>query len=1550
MASVKVAVRVRPFNMRELNMDSKCIIQMNLNKTTIQNLKAANEIMVNSFSDQSLNSASKLNLNLSTQSNLGSQSNLSTINSSSISSPNAANSSKNNNRIISDKYKDKEFVFDASYWSFDENDPNFISQSDVYNDLGRLTVNNAFEGYNACVCAYGQTGSGKSYSMMGQTNNAEQEGLIPRICKNLFERVEKKRTKSENNSPSSSNQNISYRAEVSYLEIYNEKVRDLLRVSDKENLKIREHPKTGVYVQGLSQYIVVNYSDIAELLNKGNLNRTTASTNMNDTSSRSHAIFTVKFSQVKFVENIPSETISKMNLVDLAGSERADSSGATGIRLKEGGNINRSLLSFINVISTLADLSGNPNNSSSKHYIPYRDSVLTWLLKDSLGGNSKTIILAAISPADVNYVETMSTLRYANRAKNIINKPTVNEDPNVKLIRDLRNEIIHLKSLLQSHTQPTAGLRSNPDIIPEYNNNNRDSNDTQVAIMDNISTNQDKINEITHQIMNKWQQKKYENYFENNENLVIEKMRNNSVSLVAKYQPYLISIDESLPEIFNGVSIYPLRHGKTLLGCNDNDNIHNDIILFGQNVQSKQCYLTRLDKRCYLCPLNGYCQLNDRILRKKSTENNVIEEDIENIELGVEIKHGDLILFGETNLFIFNNSEEEEEMEEDFDIENNERTSKRILLSYLMKKLVQSKNENIEDKMKERSSLAETEIDELKIRIQELSYQNELSQIEIKKMNDLVKEEKEEASLILAVSNQIQTKNTMEMEMETRTIISNSNLENQNQFNSEKTGENDSISRDFDQQDELNSVIEKFEKDEKLLNDSLINLNKQTSSQLKSFIFELQNLKLKEENLEEDLKKNHNNIERNLEKLHEKRDNKIVNFNRLREKLHKDQSIIELKMEMSQINTAELEIKGQINDCENLMELNLDELNSLNTELRIKKIYSLNGGEKLEDLVESEEAMIKKANDELNNIKRSKQENYNLIEIEFEKARLLMISESEQNDPELVELKLMTAQSSKKEFDLKKFLEDCLYVTEEEKCLIENELTELCEQRENLENGKVKFLKEKCKKMVDEKIEVEYKGLEDLKKHDLAEIKEDECRIELLYESTIKRIQESIKSTEESVFTNNIELKGLHEIAEMNRIKMNSLLSRFDEIEGKRITEENRLLNEEIKLAKEYKIETDKLNSQAKKLDSVFRRKKGQISKEKNLIQPKMCNLVGPYKGIQLFEANFNPAFTKDHLLEPSRMHNRSSRTLSSLFVDTNSNYYEPSPKSSHVLLSTSLSRQDNYNSLSDCNASFVSSGSSNSDSQENSNDLLSTLKNNEITSRAKFQTNSCKILGINIEINDKPVLCGKKLMGDEHYEYLIEISLGNDERWFILRRYSKIRQVHEQLSLLYPSLNCLVFPVRQYFNRELINRQLQLEHYLKCLLELLISDPTCSIYQSIEEKLYSQDNMTERFKLNATASSVSNSSSLNSFSSTTSSNLFNQAVVQNTVDTDTQTQSSCSILTKPDLCSFNHFFEQTQADRNYLSKLQLTQACYFDRKNSGSIGIQNHNRFTSIN
>lgn len=254
MASVKVAVRVRPFNKRELAMNAKMIVQMDGKKTRIFNTKTPGSCR----------------------------------------------------EIDREKYKD--FTFDHSYWSFDTNDDNYASQEEVFYDLGTDVIESAFEGYNACVFAYGQTGSGKTFTMMG---TPEAQGLIPRICKTLFARM-----------AAGKESGASYRTEVSFLEIHNERVRDLLRLdqSQSHSLRVREHPKRGPYVQDLSSHLVYDYSDIQECMVRGNTHRTTASTNMNDVSSRSHAIFTITFVQAGLSEgNMPSETVSKVHLVDLAG-------------------------------------------------------------------------------------------------------------------------------------------------------------------------------------------------------------------------------------------------------------------------------------------------------------------------------------------------------------------------------------------------------------------------------------------------------------------------------------------------------------------------------------------------------------------------------------------------------------------------------------------------------------------------------------------------------------------------------------------------------------------------------------------------------------------------------------------------------------------------------------------------------------------------------------------------------------------------------------------------------------------------------------------------------------------------------------------------------------------------------------------------------------------------------------------------------------------------------------------------------------------------------
>ncbi|KAM6995674.1 kinesin-like protein KIF13A isoform 2-T2 [Tautogolabrus adspersus] len=373
---VKVAVRVRPMNRREIELNTKCVVDMEDNQTVLHP---------------------------------------------------PPSTAKGDNRKQS-----KVFAFDHCFWSMDEsNVPKYAGQEVVFKCLGEGILENAFQGYNACIFAYGQTGSGKSFSMMG---NGEQPGLIPRLCCSLFERVHREE-----------NEGHTFKVEVSYMEIYNEKVRDLLDPKgSRQSLKVREHKVLGPYVDGLSQLAVTNFEDIEVLMSEGNKSRTVAATNMNEESSRSHAVFSIIVTQTLYdlKSGNSGEKVSKLSLVDLAGSERVSKTGAAGERLKEGSNINKSLTTLGCVISALADQSAGKGKAK---FVPYRDSVLTWLLKDNLGGNSKTAMIATVSPAADNYEETLSTLRYADRAKRIVNHAVVNEDPNARIIRELREEVEKLK-------------------------------------------------------------------------------------------------------------------------------------------------------------------------------------------------------------------------------------------------------------------------------------------------------------------------------------------------------------------------------------------------------------------------------------------------------------------------------------------------------------------------------------------------------------------------------------------------------------------------------------------------------------------------------------------------------------------------------------------------------------------------------------------------------------------------------------------------------------------------------------------------------------------------------------------------------------------------------------------------------------------------------------------------------------------------------------------------------------------------------------------------
>jgi len=295
----------------------------------------------------------------------------------------------------------KTFTFDGTYYTDS-------TTEQIYNEIAYPLVEGVLEGYNGTVFAYGQTGCGKSFTMQGVHNPASQRGIIPRSFEHIFEAID-------------SSENMKYLVHASYLEIYNEDIHDLLGPDAKKRLDLKEHPDKGVYVPDISLHSVHTTAECEALMEKGWKNRATGATLMNADSSRSHSIFTINVEMMQTTGSDQHIRKGKLNLVDLAGSERQAKTQATGDRLKEATKINLSLSALGNVISALVD-------GKSKH-IPYRDSKLTRLLQDSLGGNTKTMMVACLSPADNNYDETISTLRYANRAKNIKNKPKINEDP-----------------------------------------------------------------------------------------------------------------------------------------------------------------------------------------------------------------------------------------------------------------------------------------------------------------------------------------------------------------------------------------------------------------------------------------------------------------------------------------------------------------------------------------------------------------------------------------------------------------------------------------------------------------------------------------------------------------------------------------------------------------------------------------------------------------------------------------------------------------------------------------------------------------------------------------------------------------------------------------------------------------------------------------------------------------------------------------------------------------------------------------------------------------
>ncbi|KZC09567.1 PREDICTED: kinesin-like protein KIF14 [Dufourea novaeangliae] len=535
------------------------------------------------------------------------------------------------------------FMYDHCFMSYE--DPTMsshASQETVFKNMVLPLVQNAFEGYNVCLFAYGQTGSGKSYSMMGQESSQtkltmfdEASGIIPRFCQEIFTRI-----------PTSMNTKTT--VEISYFEIYNEKIHDLLtNVNNgvkRAPLKVREHPVFGPYIVDLSQHCVQNYKDLQTWLRVGNSQRATAATGMNEKSSRSHSIFSIILTQTQVNSQLDKEPVdpsrrSKINLVDLAGSERLSQTCASGDRLKEGVSINKSLLTLGKVIASLAE----STNNRKRGFVPYRESVLTWLLKESLGGNSRTAMLGTVSPANIHVEETLSTLRYACQARAIINRVRINEDPHEKLIRELKAEVQRLRGVREGY-EKQLGIQPRRllDSIEPPGKNHDEVKQKQQEI-DKLKDQLKKTEEQLATTQMTWLKRLRET--EERKNSELKYLRRCGIAIEIDIhekdkQPCLINL--AADPMLSGTLLYLIPPGLVRIGKNSGPESSSkilDIMLDGPLVRPLHCTIENSSGKLTLSSeMDGDTYVNGQIVTGK-----------------VVLKHGDRLVIGGNHYFKVSN-------------------------------------------------------------------------------------------------------------------------------------------------------------------------------------------------------------------------------------------------------------------------------------------------------------------------------------------------------------------------------------------------------------------------------------------------------------------------------------------------------------------------------------------------------------------------------------------------------------------------------------------------------------------------------------------------------------------------------------------------------------------------------------------------------------------------------------------------------------------------------------------------------------------------------
>ncbi|XP_065829379.1 kinesin-like protein KIF14 [Oscarella lobularis] len=562
--------------------------------------------------------------------------------------------------ITSSSGQKHEFVYDYSFWSVDDVNHHCVDQEEVYTQLGCPLLDRSFEGYNTCLFAYGQTGSGKSYTIMGE---GEAVGVIPRFSEELFYRID-----------ALANEETTFKVEISFYEIYNEKIHDLLSSSSKKKkkttLRVREHPVLGPYVEDLNQYVVTSNEGIQRWIEVGTRVRATAATGMNDKSSRSHSVFTIRLTQTQIFEGQECTRVSKINLIDLAGSERSSKARTSGERLREGASINRSLHTLGKVISLLSERS---TGKKRKVFIPYRDSSLTWLLKESLGGNSKTAMIATISPSLEHYEESLSTLRYAQQARNIVNVAKINEDASARLIRELRDEIERLKRLLGNANQ--SGEEGGVVSIAEL-----------LALKEKLHSNEQLMVDHTRT----WQERL--DMSERRYREEADQFKRSGVAFkIENRLPTLVNLNED-PQL-SEMLLYVVKEGTTTVGREDAE-IEHDIELTGALVAANHCMIENNNgTEITLTPIGD----------AKTFVNG------EQVEIKTALHHGDRVVFGGDHFFRLNNPAEVKDLSRQSSSSASLSKIRQKGFEYAKEELFQIQNERLEAEIEEAKMKANEE-------------------------------------------------------------------------------------------------------------------------------------------------------------------------------------------------------------------------------------------------------------------------------------------------------------------------------------------------------------------------------------------------------------------------------------------------------------------------------------------------------------------------------------------------------------------------------------------------------------------------------------------------------------------------------------------------------------------------------------------------------------------------------------------------------------------------------------------------------------------------